>query len=42
MEKDLSKFPQDNTSFIFNIHENFFEREVLGTVKFHFIILSGI
>ena len=34
MEKDLSKFPQDNTSFIFNIHENFFEREVLGTVNF--------
>ena len=38
MEKDLSDFPQEKTSFIFNIHENFFEREVLG--KINFISLS--
>ena len=34
MEEDLSKFPQEKTSFIFNIHENFFEREVLGEINF--------
>ena len=34
MKKDLSEFPQENTSFIFNIHENFFEREVLGEINF--------
>jgi hypothetical protein len=34
MEKDLSDFPQEKTSFIFNIHENFFEREVLGEINF--------
>ena len=34
MEKDLSDFPQEKTSFIFNIHESFFEREVLGKINF--------
>ena len=34
MEKDLSDFPQEKTSFIFNIHESFFEREVLGEINF--------
>jgi hypothetical protein len=34
MEKDLTKFPQDKTSFIFNIRESFFEREVLGEINF--------
>jgi hypothetical protein len=34
MKEDLSKFPQEKTSFIFNIYENFFEREVLGEINF--------
>jgi hypothetical protein len=34
MEKDLSKYIQDKTSFIFNIRDELFEREVLGVTNF--------
>tara|TARA_B100001105_G_scaffold118090_1_gene94580 strand:- start:79 stop:687 length:609 start_codon:yes stop_codon:yes gene_type:complete len=34
VDKVLSKFPQEKTSFTFNIHENFFEREVLDEINF--------
>jgi hypothetical protein len=34
IEKELSQHIQDKTSFVFNIEDNFFEREVLGETNF--------
>ncbi len=34
IEKELSKHIQEKTSFVFNIHDNLFEREVLGNTNF--------
>ncbi len=34
VEKELSKHIQEKTSFVFNIHDNLFEREVLGNTNF--------
>ena len=34
MQKDLSKYIQDKTTFIFNIRDELFEREVLGVTNF--------
>jgi YesN/AraC family two-component response regulator len=34
VEKELSKHIQEKTSFVFNMHDNLFEREVLGTTNF--------
>jgi hypothetical protein len=34
VEKELSKHIQEKTSFVFNIHDEFFEREVLGDTNF--------
>ncbi len=34
VEKELSKHIQEKTSFVFNIHDNLFEREVLGDTNF--------
>ena len=34
IEKELSKHVQEKTSFVFNIHDDLFEREVLGEINF--------
>ena len=34
IEKDLSNHIQEKTSFIFNVHDELFEREVLGKINF--------
>ncbi len=34
VEKELSKHIQEKTSFVFNMHDNLFEREVLGDTNF--------
>ena len=34
VEKELSKHVQEKTSFVFNIHDDLFEREVLGDTNF--------
>ena len=34
VEKELSKHIQEKTSFVFNIHDDLFEREVLGETNF--------
>ena len=34
VEKELSKHVQEKTSFVFNIHDDLFEREVLGETNF--------
>ena len=34
VEKDLSNHIQEKTSFVFNIHDDLFEREVLGETNF--------
>ncbi len=34
IEKELSKHIQEKTSFVFNMHDNLFEREVLGDTNF--------
>ena len=34
VEKELSKHIQEKTSFLFNVHDNLFEREVLGETNF--------
>ena len=34
IEKELTQHIQDKTSFVFNIEDNFFEREVLGETNF--------
>ena len=34
VEKELSKHVQEKTSFVFNIHDDLFEREVLGDINF--------
>jgi hypothetical protein len=34
IEKELSKHIQEKTSFVFKIHDDFFEREVLGKTNF--------
>ena len=34
VEKELSKHIQEKTSFVFNIHDDLFEREVLGDTNF--------
>ena len=34
IEKELSKHVQEKTSFVFNIHDDLFEREVLGETNF--------
>ena len=34
IEKELSKHIQEKTSFVFNIHDDLFEREVLGETNF--------
>jgi len=34
IEKELSNHVQEKTSFVFNIHDDLFEREVLGEINF--------
>ena len=34
IEKELSKHIQEKTSFLFNVHDSLFEREVLGETNF--------
>ena len=34
IEKELSDHIQEQTSFVFNIHDDLFEREVLGEINF--------
>jgi len=34
IEKELSNHVQEKTSFVFNIHDDLFEREVLGDINF--------
>ena len=34
VEKELAKHVQEKTSFVFNIHDDLFEREVLGETNF--------
>jgi len=34
VEKELSKHIQEKTSFLFNVHDSLFEREVLGETNF--------
>ena len=34
IEKELSNHVQEKTSFVFNIHDDLFEREVLGEISF--------
>jgi hypothetical protein len=34
IEKELSNHVQEKTSFVFNIHDDLFEREVLGKINF--------
>ena len=34
IEKELSNHVQEKTSFVFNIHDDIFEREVLGDINF--------
>ena len=42
ISKNLKKYNQDKTSFLFKIRDDLFQREVLGEIKFCLCLLFGV